>query len=113
MSTKYEIEAKYLTIHKALGTRKDAVDKDLFDQQHQQVWRDCETELKVRKVGLQAKPTLLKDEQVELSELKMQFPDPRPAPRDLAAEIDDLKQKVKDIGDSPDLPQSIKDIIKR
>ncbi len=43
-----KINAKYLALHNALGTKKDAVDKDLFDQQHRQIWNDWETELKAK-----------------------------------------------------------------
>jgi len=94
MGTKTEIQTRYLEQHDALGTRKDADDKELFDQQHAQVWRDCDVELEQRKDKLKAKPVLAKDEQIELSELTMMFPEPSPPTRNLAAEIDELKIKV-------------------
>lgn len=76
--TKDEIQAKYLALHNALGSREDAEDKDFFDQQHRQVWRDCDFELKTRKAGLEAQETLTAKEQKELTELENMFPTPIP-----------------------------------
>lgn len=79
--TKQEIEQKYLVLHDALGTRKEAEDKELFDQQHRQIWADCDTELKARKAELEAKETLTLEEQKELAELEELFPTiPEPTP---------------------------------
>lgn len=93
MSTKNEIKAKYLALHDALGARKDAADKELFDQQHRQVWTDCDTELKARRAELAALASHSDVEKQELRELEDMFPTPVPS-RNLAAEIDELKAKV-------------------
>ena len=95
MMIKSEIQVKYLAQHDALGSRKDAIDKELFDQQHAQVWADCNAELKARKDALKAKASLSSKEKAELSELTMMFPEPTPPVRDLAKEIDELTEKVK------------------
>lgn len=76
--TKDEIQAKYLALHNALGSRKDAEDKELFDQQHRQIWAACDIELKARKVELEAKETLSLKEQQELKELEVMLPTPIP-----------------------------------
>lgn len=89
------IRAKYLELHNTLGSRKDAEDKELFDQQHAQIWANCDAELQTRKAELVAKTTLTKDEAVELKELKFQFPDPLPPFRDLAIEIENLRARVE------------------
>lgn len=69
-----EIQAKYLALHNALGSRETAADKELFDQQHSQIWADCDQELMARKTELELKETLTADELFELSELKHMFP---------------------------------------
>ena len=89
-----EIRKKYLDRHNALGTRKDAIDKELFDQQHRQVWQDCDVELEARKTELVAKTILNGTEELELRQLRIEFPDPSPPVRNLLAEIDVLKAKV-------------------
>ncbi|MBA7573639.1 hypothetical protein ES708_15437 [subsurface metagenome] len=66
----------YLAQHNALGSRKEAEDKELFDQQHRQVWIDCDTELKARKAELEAKETITLKESAELAELESMFPSP-------------------------------------
>lgn len=76
--TKDEIQAKYLALHDALGSREDTIDKDLFDQQHRQIWHDCDLELQARKAELEAKETLTPEEQQELSELEAMYPTPTP-----------------------------------
>ena len=80
MATKNEIKAEYLALHNALGTREDAIDKDLFDQQHAQIWANCDIDLKARKAELKAKATLTIDESVELRELQALFPLAPPPP---------------------------------
>jgi len=95
-----EIKKKYLEIHNALGARKDAKDAELFDVEHGQVWADCDVELKARKDELVVKIILTEDEVVELRYLKMEFPDPLPPSRDLAAEIDVIKADIVDINTS-------------
>ena len=67
-----EITQKYLTLHNALGSRKDAEDKEEFDRQHREIWRNCDEEIQERKVELEARDTLTADEQQELSELNME-----------------------------------------
>ena len=84
-----KIRKKYLDQHNALGNPKEYT--ALQRQQHDQTWIDCDVELKTRKVELVAKVTPTEDELVELRELKLAFPDPTPPPRDLAAEIDEIK----------------------
>lgn len=76
--TKDEIQQFYLALHNALGSRKDAQDKELFDQQHSQVWRDCDVALADRKASLEEKETLTPQEQQELAELESIFPTPIP-----------------------------------
>ena len=73
---KQEIQAKHLVLHDALGSRKEAVDKELFDQQHRKVWTDCDVELRVRKSELEAKSSLTSNEAKEVGELRMMFPAP-------------------------------------
>ena len=94
---KDEIQAYWLAQHDALGSREDVEDKELFDQQHAEVWRNCDIELQQRKDELKAKTSLLKDEETELSELTKMFPEPSPPSRDLAQEIDELKAKVTEL----------------
>ncbi|KKL64061.1 hypothetical protein LCGC14_2168800 [marine sediment metagenome] len=50
------------------------MDKEFFDQNHRQIWHNCDVELEARKVGLIAKTTLTKDEVIELRELKIELP---------------------------------------
>jgi hypothetical protein len=92
---KSEIEAKYLGLHDALGAREDAADKALFDQQHRQVWANCNTELGARKAELEKSVNLKPDEVQELRELEFMFPKPSPPARNLAAELDALTARVK------------------
>lgn len=73
-----EIKAKYLAQHDTLGSRKDAVDKALFDQQHAPIWADCDAELRERKAYLEAQASLTADETKELAELERMFPTPAP-----------------------------------
>lgn len=72
MNTK-EIKAKYLVQHNALGQQKDAPDKTLFDQQHHQIWADCDTELLARKAELLIKAVKTTDETKEVEALKREF----------------------------------------
>lgn len=76
MTTKSEIQATYLAQHDALGSREDAEDKGLFDQQHRQIWRDCDADLIDRKVQLEVMGTSTPEEQQELLELEHMFPTP-------------------------------------
>ena len=99
MATRDEIQAKYLALHNALGTRKDAKDKELFDRQHAEIWRNCDIELKARKAELEAKETLTEAEKAELAELEFLFPKPVSPARDLATEIDEIKAKIADYDD--------------
>jgi len=97
MSDKNEILKSYLTQHDALGTRKDARDKEQFDIDHRAVWAACDAELRTRKVELQEKPSPTQAEAAELAELTQQFPEPSASggpPRDLAAEIDALGARI-------------------
>lgn len=88
-------KAKYLALHNALGSRKDADDKELFDQQHGKVWHDYDIEFQERKAKLLTKPNPTANELVELAKLESMYPTPSPEPtRDLAAEIDKIKAKV-------------------
>ena len=75
---KDEIQTKYLALHDALGPRKDAEDKTLFDQQHGQIWADCDTELWDRMIKLEAKQTLTLVEQQELAAIKRLLPTSTP-----------------------------------
>lgn len=97
MKTKAEIQAKYLAEHDTLGTRKDAADKELFDQQHRQIWIDCDIELEARFVELAIKPTLSKAETLELSELEVLFPKPSPPPVDLVAKLDAALARIAEL----------------
>ncbi|MBA7558671.1 hypothetical protein ES708_00278 [subsurface metagenome] len=63
-----EIRQKYLALHNALGSRKDAENKELFDRKHRQIWYDCDVELQQRKAELEAKSTLTDEERAELDE---------------------------------------------
>ena len=92
---KTEILENYLTMHNALGTRKDALDKDEFDGKHSKIWTDYDVELTARKEELRAKSVPSKVEREELSELKVMLPDPSPPSRDLAAEITMLTERIK------------------
>ena len=69
-----EIRQKYLALHDALGSRRDAKDKELFDQKHRQIWRECDVELQQRKTELEAMETLHNAEKEELAELEAMFP---------------------------------------
>ena len=91
---KNEIQQKYLELHNALGSRKDAVNKVLFDQQHRQIWADCDVELKARKKELESMTSLFDEQRLELSELISIFPEPSPPPRNLASEIDEIKKTI-------------------
>ena len=71
---KQEILNKYLNLHNALGSRRDAQDKDEFDRQHREIWGKCDIELQQRKAELEAKGTLSNDERAELAELNEMFP---------------------------------------
>ena len=95
--TKIEILAKYLALHDALGSRKDTEDKEFFDQKHRQIWYDCDVELELRKAELLAKSKPTIEEQVELQDLQMMFPEPTPPRRDLAKELDELIAKVTEL----------------
>lgn len=68
-----EIRQKYLALHNALGSRKDAEDKDEFDRQHRQIWHDCDVELQQRKAELEAKGALTDEEKLELAEFEEMF----------------------------------------
>lgn len=70
MPTEDKINAKYLALHNALGTRKDALDAEAFDIAHGKIWADCDVELKTRKEKLKAKSSRTDDENKELSTLK-------------------------------------------
>lgn len=70
-----EIRQKHLVLHDALGSRKDAEDKELFDRKHHQIWHDCDVELQQRKSELEAKSTLTEEERAELDELETMFPE--------------------------------------
>ena len=94
--TKREIEDKYMLLHNALGRQKDAPDRELFDQKHRKIWADCNIELKQRKDELLNKPELSPEEKAELSELEDMFPRAVPR-RNLEKEIDDLKEKIKEL----------------
>ena len=93
--TKKEIETKYLFLHDALGSRKDTDNKELFDQQHAEVWHNCDIELQARMDELKAKATKTKDEDAELAELIVVFPKPLLPVRDLIAELDALKVRIE------------------
>lgn len=69
-----EIRQKYLARHNALGSCKDAEDKDEFDRVHREIWHECDVELQERKAELEAKGTLTDDEESELGELQEVFP---------------------------------------
>ena len=96
---KNEIQAKYLDLHNALGSLKDATDKVLFNQQHTQIWADCESKLQARKTELEAKSTLSDIENIELKELRVMFPISISS-RDLATEIDILDANIKKVAQS-------------
>lgn len=70
MATKAEIQAKYLTQHDALGTWKDAGDKELFKQKHGEIWHNCDVELQERKTYLETQINPIPEEQQELRELQ-------------------------------------------
>lgn len=76
--TKNEIHAYYLALHDALGSPEDALDKELFDQQHRQIWHDCDVALCERKSYLQLQETLTPEQLQELTELLSMFPPPAP-----------------------------------
>lgn len=67
---KAEILATYLAQHDALGTRKEAADKEEFDKQHRKIWGKCDEELNERMVKLEGQETLTPEEQRELEELR-------------------------------------------
>ena len=94
MSTKEQIETKHLGLHDALGTRKKATDKDLFDQKHRQVWTDCNTELKTRALELEGKTWLTATEDLELRELHRMFPKP-PPPSVIETKLADIERRLK------------------
>ena len=97
MATVNEIKTKYLALHNVLGSRREAIDKELFDQQHGGIWHNCDVELQGRKAELGAKGILTLDEQKELAELESMFPTPREPGRNLATEFDDLKAKIGEL----------------
>ena len=66
---KDEILLKHLAQHTALGSRIDSDDKDKFDQEHRQIWTECDQELGERLAELDTKDTLTPKEQQELDEL--------------------------------------------
>jgi len=68
-----EIKQKSLALHDALGSQKDAEDKDEFDRQHREIWANCDAELQARKSELKVKGTLSDDERLELGELQDEF----------------------------------------
>lgn len=60
------------------STQKDAVwqmilDEDGFNYDHQNIWANCDNELRARKEELEAKSRLTMDEEGELGELKTWF----------------------------------------
>lgn len=65
-----EIVQKYLANHDALGSQKDAENKDKFDKQHRKIWARCDEELLKRRVKLEAKKRLTPEEQPELEDLR-------------------------------------------
>lgn len=71
---KNEIQAKYLARHNALGTLKDAKDKDEFHREHRAIWHEYDVELQQRKVELEYKEKLTKAQKAELLELEALFP---------------------------------------
>lgn len=87
---KQEIQQKYLELHNALGTPKDAKDKEAFDTVHRKIWADCDVELKARKTELEARGL----DSVELRELREMYPEPPPPSRNLIKEIDELKVEI-------------------
>ena len=93
--TKDEIQQYYLAQHDALGSREEAEDKELFNQQHRQVWADCDTKLEARKLDLESQTLLTDADKVELKELGRMSPAPSSPARDLAKEIDELKVEIK------------------
>ena len=80
MDTKDEIQAKYLVLHYALGSRSDAVDKDVFDHQHAEVWRHCNLDLHARKSELENQTLLTSQQEHELADLQFMFPTLLPLP---------------------------------
>lgn len=69
-----QIQAKYLAHHDALGSRKDAINKELFDTQHAQIWANCDADLRARKAELKTRESLTDEERIELAELEVMFP---------------------------------------
>ena len=65
-----EILDKHLARHAALGSRKDAPDKDEFDQEHKQIWHECDVELGERLTELEAQDHLSPELEQELAELQ-------------------------------------------
>lgn len=64
-----EILAKYLALHDALGRQQDAADKEAFDNQHREIWDNCDLELSERQAELEAKTALTDEESRELVEV--------------------------------------------
>lgn len=67
---KAEILAKHLAKHNALGTQKDAEDKEEFDREHREIWRECDVELKQRLTELEAEANPNGEALIEIQELK-------------------------------------------
>jgi len=65
-----EILDKHLARHATLGFRKDAQDKDEFDQEHRQIWNECDQELRERLTELQAEEHLTPELEQELTDLQ-------------------------------------------
>jgi hypothetical protein len=87
-----EIKSQYLKLHDELGIRKDATNKSQYDIDHTKIWTDMDEELKVRKAELKNIKAPTMDEQSELKDLLIRFPEfVYPLKRDLAKELDDLK----------------------
>jgi len=77
MDTVATIRIKYLALHRALSIRyyrAHQLSKEEFDAQHGQLWNDMDAEL-----------------------LAAGYPSPLQPPRDLEAEIDDLKDRLQQL----------------
>lgn len=70
MATMSEILEKHRALHKDLGRRKDAPDKEEFDEKHRKLWADCDNALIARRTELLAKGELTVEESKEAGELK-------------------------------------------
>ena len=107
-----EINAKYLVLHDALGTRKDAKDKELFDQEHRQVWHDCDLELQARKAELVSSGELAPEEMEELRVLESLFP-PEPPPHPGLVRARELLEDIPMLGQNPNLAELLDLLVKR